>query len=104
MSDFEKFNEELPRKEKFYSSLTDKDYHDLYSKLEVLLLVDVFEKCFNTHTYNLSFIHSLVVVVVVVFGSVCGGVGGGGWGGGIRKEKARFEVVHWLACISTEGG
>ena len=66
MRDFEKFKEELTREEKFYSSLTDrklsdkeydhvlkvwnkfemktmKDYHNLYLKCDVLLLV-VFEK------------------------------------------------------------
>ena len=72
MSDFEKFNEELPSKEKFYSFLTcknisDKEHeyvlnvwykfemkmmkgnHDLYLKCDVLLLADVFEK-FRTDT------------------------------------------------------
>ena len=72
MSDFEKFNGELPSKEKFYSSLTDrkisykeyahvinvwkiyeiktmKDYHDLYLVCGVLLLAHVFEKNRNNH-------------------------------------------------------
>ena len=67
MSDSENFKEELPSKEKFYSSLTDrkisneeyehvlsvwnkfqmktiKDYHNLYLKCDVLLILHVFEK------------------------------------------------------------
>ena len=75
MSDFEKFKEELPRKETFYSSLinrkindekyehvlnvynkfkikTMKDYHDLYLKCDVLLLADVFEKSRNNSFKN----------------------------------------------------
>ena len=75
MSDFEKFKEELPSKEKFYSSLigkkindneykyvlnfwkqfemkTMKDYHDMYLKWDVLLLADVFEKFRNNSWKN----------------------------------------------------
>ena len=70
MTDFEKFKEKLASKEKFYAFLTCKkindkeyehaldvwnifeiktmkDYHDLYLKCEVLLLVDAFEKSRN---------------------------------------------------------
>ena len=75
MSDFEKFNKELPGKEKSYSSLTSenisdkgydhvlkvwnkseikmmKDYHDLYLKCDVLSLADVFEKFRNNSLKN----------------------------------------------------
>ena len=72
MSDFEKFKEELPSKERFYSSLTNrgitekehknvlnvlemktmKDYQDLYIKCDVLLLADVFEKIRNNSLKN----------------------------------------------------
>ena len=71
ISDFEKFKEELRRKEKPYSWLkakeiiekeyepslkvcnafetnTQKDYHDLYLKCNALLLADVFKKFKNS--------------------------------------------------------
>ena len=70
MTDFKKFKEQLPSKEKFYSLLTGKkisnkeydhvlkvwnksemktmkDYHDLYLKCDVLLLADIFQKFIN---------------------------------------------------------
>ena len=75
MNDFEKFNEELPSKVKFYSFLTNKetndkeyehvlnvwnkfemktmkDYHDLNLKCAVLFLADVFEKFRNNRLKN----------------------------------------------------
>ena len=83
ISHFQKFKEELPSKEKFYSSLTDrkitdteyehilnvwnkfemktmKDYHDLYLKYDVLLLA-VFKKFRNNSlkNYGLSPSHYL---------------------------------------------
>ena len=84
MSDFEKFKEELPRKEKFSSSLTNrknndkeyervlnvwskfekkrkKDFHDLYSNCDVLLLVNVFEKFRNNSLKNYGLCPSLIL-------------------------------------------
>ena len=73
ISDFEKFEEELPCKEKFSSSLTDrkisdkeyehilnekfdmktmKYYHNLYFKCDVLILADVLEKFRNNSLKN----------------------------------------------------
>ena len=75
MTEFEKFKEELPGKEKSHSSLTNrkisdkeyehvlnvwkefemktiKDYHGLYLKCDVFLLVDVFEKFRNNSLKN----------------------------------------------------
>ena len=72
MTDFKKFKEQLPSKEKFYSSLTVKklsekeydhvvkvltmkaiqDYHDFYYECDVLLLADVFEKFRNNCIKN----------------------------------------------------
>ena len=74
MSDFENFKEELPSKENFDSSSTNrnisdkeykhvlnvwkkvemktmKDYHDFHSKGDVFLLTDVFEK-FRNYSLN----------------------------------------------------
>ena len=77
MTDFEKFKEELPSKEKFNSLLTGKkisdkeyehdlkiwkefkmkmmkDYHNLYLKCSVLLLADAFEKFRNKELWTMS--------------------------------------------------
>ena len=82
MTDFKKFKEESPTKEKFYSSLTVnkivtknmivfltfeinlrtmKDYHDSHLKCDFLLLVDVFEKNRNNSikNYGLCSVHYL---------------------------------------------
>ena len=92
MSDSEKLKEELPRKEKFYSSLTDrkitdkeyehvfnvwkkfkmktmKDYQDLYLKCDVSLLANVIEK-FKTNSlknYKLCPGHCLSILIVTNF-------------------------------------
>ena len=64
MSDIEKFKEQLPSKEIFYSyehvlnvwkkfkTKTVKNYHDLYLKCDVSLLADVFEKFRNKSLKN----------------------------------------------------
>ena len=82
MSNFKKIKEQLPRKEKLYSSLiskqisgkecehvlkvrnksemkTMKDYHDVYLECEVLLLANVFKKFRNNSlkNYALNSIH-----------------------------------------------
>ena len=84
MCDLEKFNETLPGKNEFYSSLggkgiskkeyqyilkvwntfgmkTMKNYHDLYLKYDLLLLADVFEKNRNRclEYYGLCLSHYL---------------------------------------------
>ena len=83
MSDFEKFKEQLPSKEKFCSSLagkkisnreydhvlrvwnkfemkTMKDYHDLYLKCDVLLLADVFEKFRNNSIKIMVYVQVII--------------------------------------------
>ena len=78
MSDFEMFKEELPIKNKFYSSMigrkmSDKDYEhvpkvwdkfemkimkdylDLYLKCDVLLLANVFDKFWNSSLWRKSY-------------------------------------------------
>ena len=82
MNDFETFKEELPSKEKFYSSLTNKkindkeyehvlnvwnkfemktmkDYHDLYLKYDVLFLADVFEK-FGNNCLKMDYVQVII--------------------------------------------
>ena len=93
MSDFEKFKEELRSKENFYSFLTGKkigekeyehvlkvwnkfemktmnDYHNLYLKCDVLLLLDVFQK-FTLHK-KCSFSTRLSSVNVTKSAGSCG--------------------------------
>ena len=84
MSDFKKFKEEFPGKEKFYNSLTDRKisykeyedvlndwkkfvmktmnyYHNLHLKCDVLLLADLFKKFRdnNLNNYGLCSSHYL---------------------------------------------
>ena len=88
MCDLEKFNETLPGKNEFYSSLggkgiskkeyqyilkvwntfgmkTMKNYHDLYLKYDLLLLADVFEKKIEIDASNI-----MVCVLVITRDSV----------------------------------
>ena len=81
MTDFKKFKEQLPSKEKFYSLVagkkisnkeydhvlkvwnkyemkTMKDYHYLYLKRDVLLLADVFERFRNNSIKNYALFSS----------------------------------------------
>ena len=92
MGDFKKFKEELPSKEKFYSSLTGKkisckeydhvlnvwnkfrmntmqDYHNLQLKCDALLLAYVFEKSRNNSlkSYRLCPSHYLSAVELLLF-------------------------------------
>ena len=68
MSDFEKFKEQLPRKEKFYSLLNskrisdreyvhalkvwNKPYHNFYLTCDILLLADTCKKIRNNSLKN----------------------------------------------------
>ena len=83
MTAFEKFKEELPSKEKFYSSLTYrkitekeyehvrnvlykfemktmKDYQDLYLKCEVLVLACMFEIFRNTSQKIMNYVQVII--------------------------------------------
>ena len=83
MTDIEKFKEELPSKEKFYSSLTYrkitekeyehvlnvlykfemktmKDYQDLYLKCEVLVLACMFEIFRNTSQKIMNYVQVII--------------------------------------------
>ena len=78
LTDFEKFKKELPGKEKFYSSLTDrkimrniyvskrtemktmKCYRNLYLKSDVLVLGDVFEKFRNNSLKMTDYVQVII--------------------------------------------
>ena len=106
MSDFEKFNEKSPSKERFYSSLTNrkinnkeykhvlnvwnkfemetmKDYCNLYLKWGVLLLVDVFEKLRNN---SLKIIHYLSAP-------------GLSWDAILKMTKLSLNLFQILTCL-----
>ena len=108
MSDFEKFEEVLPSKEKFYSSLTDrkisgkefehvwkkfemktmKDCHDVYLKCDVLLLADVFEKFRNNslNNYGLCPSHYWSTPSLT-------------WDTMLKKMKLNLNLFQILPCI-----
>ena len=94
ISDFEKFKEELRRKEKPYSWLkakeiiekeyepglkvcnafetnTQKDYHDLYLKCNALLLADVFKKFKNSFWKIMGSVQVIIWVHLVLVGMPC---------------------------------
>ena len=106
MTDFEKFKEKLPSKEKFYSSLagkkikdkeygyvlkvwdkfemkTMKDYHDLYLKCDVLILADIFEKFRNNSSkiYGLCPSHDLSEPVL-------------SWDAILKTTKVKLELIR----------
>ena len=105
MSNFEKFKEELPNKEKFYSSLrgekinskefeyvlkvwkkfgmkTMKDYHDLCLKRDVLLLEDVFEKFRNNILKNYGLCQSHYLSASIL-----------SWNGMLNMTKSKLELI-----------
>ena len=107
-SDFEKFEEVLLSKEKFYSSLTDrkisgkefehvwnkfemktmKDCHDVYLKCDVLLLADVFEKFRNNslNNYGLCPSHYWSTPSLT-------------WDTMLKKMKLNLNLFQILPCI-----
>ena len=105
MSNFEKFREELPYEEKFYSLLTGKkisdkdyehvlkvqnkfekktmkDYHDLYLKCDVLLLEDVSEKFRNNSLNNYGLCPSQYLSVPALSQDVM-----------LNMTKIKFELI-----------
>ena len=111
MSDFENFKEELPSKERFYSSLTntkinENEYehvvnvckrlemkimkydHDLYLKYDVLLLADVLEKFKNNslNNYGLCPNHYLSTSSLP-------------WDAMLKKQNLNVILSQILTCI-----
>ena len=105
MSDSEKLKEELPNKEKFYSSLTDrkisdieyehvlnvwkkiemktmKDYHDLYLKCDVLLLAYLFEKLWNNSLKNYGLCPSHYLSALGLY-----------WDAMLKMKKIELELI-----------